>query len=263
LAGLVCLFAGLVKTMINNRRKLTIFVVIAWWLGSSLSGCAARPSTVHTVPSFDGAPSESKPNEFWWAYRFKVFWPRGEEADLAVDLLLAHAVVEPVLREYESKIIYWRFHRRAASDATGHQFSFFFYADPATAAQVLRKIGDSKPLSEALAANLVERAVADDPTRPTRPRVEDLSDPSWSPMLQHNWPAFIMGVSALWLGLIDEAVAEVPADSGEIRALMEHYRQADDRVSLIWYKEGQHAFLHHLNAIFGYKPMLIRKEMSF
>jgi hypothetical protein len=255
--------AGLVKTMNHNHRKLTIFMVIAWLLGSTLCGCAVRGSTPHTVANL-GSPSLGIKNSgFWWAYRFKILWSAGEEPDLAVDVLLAHAVVKPVLREYQGKISYWRFHRRAAPDATGHQFSLLFYADPDTAAEVLGKIGESELLSEALAANMVERVIVDDPTRPTRPGVEDLSDPHWSPVLQRNWPAFIMGVSSLWLGLIEEAVAEVPGDSGELRALLERYRQADARVSSIWYKEGQHAFLHHLNAMFGYKPLLIKKEMSF
>jgi hypothetical protein len=72
-----------------------------------------------------------------------------------------------------------------------------------------------------------------------------------------------MGVSALWLGLIDEAMAENPGEAGEIRALLERYRTADARITTIWNKEGQHAFLHHLNALFGYKPLLIRKEITF
>ena len=105
--------------------------------------------------------------------------------------------------------------------------------------------------------------VADDPATPSRPRVEDFSDPGWSPVLQRNWPSFIMGVSSLWLGLIDDAMAEPSGDSQGIRALLDRYRKADGQVSSIWYKEGQHALLHHLNALFGYKPMLIRKEMSF
>jgi hypothetical protein len=254
---------GLVKTMTNNRRKLTIFVVIAWWLGSTLCGCALRGSTMPAVPVLDVPPPGIQQGGFWWACRFRIPWPAGEEPDLAVDLLLAHAVVQPVLRAYDGKIIYWRFHRRAARDATGHQFSWLFYADPETAKEVLGQIGESELLSEALAAHMIEGVMVDDPGTPARPGVEDLSDPHWSPVLQRNWPAFIMGVSALWLGLIEEAAAEVPGDSGEVRALLERYRQADSRVSAIWYKEGQHAFLHHLNAIFGYKPLLFKKEMSF
>jgi len=258
---LICL----VKSMINKPHKLAVFILSAWLLGLTLCGCAVRGAAPHAAPAFGHLPFGTKENAFWWAYRFKIFWPPGEDEDpdLAADLFLAHAVVQPVLREYESRIIYWRFHRRANRDDAGHQFSFLFYSDPETAAEVFRKIGANKQLSEAQAANIVESAIVDDPARPSRPRIEDTSDAHWSPVLQRTWPSFIMGVSYLWLGLIDEAVAEVPGDSDEIRSLLERYRKADARVTSIWHKEGQHAFLHHLNAIFGYKPMLIKKEMSF
>lgn len=38
---------------------------------------------------------------------------------------------------------------------------------------------------------------------------------------------------------------------------------ADARIAEIWRLEGQHALLHHLNAIFGYKPLTIRKNLTF
>ena len=59
----------------------------------------------------------------------KMTWPLDADAHGAVDLLLAHAVVEPVLRKHAKEIYWWRFHRRALRDKLGHQFSFLFYAD--------------------------------------------------------------------------------------------------------------------------------------
>jgi hypothetical protein len=200
---------------------------------------------------------------YWWSCRFKVVWPPAQDPDFAVDLLLAHAVVGPVLREYGDGMALWRFHRRASRDKTGHQFSFLFHSDSGTAVEVFRKIVQTPTLREALSAGIVETVNVDDPGKPVRPRVEDTSDPSWSPSLQRSWPSFIMGVSSLWLGLIDEATAELPDEGSTIHARLESYRKANTRVTSIWHKEGQHAFLHHLNAIFGYEPMLLKKEMSF
>jgi hypothetical protein len=41
------------------------------------------------------------------------------------------------------------------------------------------------------------------------------------------------------------------------------YRAAERHVSQIWFREGQHAFLHHLSAVFGYRELLIVKPMRF
>jgi hypothetical protein len=34
-------------------------------------------------------------------------------------------------------------------------------------------------------------------------------------------------------------------------------------VDRIWEEEAQHALLHHLNAVFGYRPLMIQKRMRF
>ncbi len=243
--------------------RLTRYVLSACLLGLVISGCAARGPEPHGTATLGYLPHEPRTHTYWWSCRFKIFWPPGEDLNLTADLLLAHAVVQPILRSYQNKMIYWRFHRRAARDDTGHQFSFMFYADPVTAEEVFREIEHNETLKEATAAKIVEKIAVDDVSKPTRPGVADTSDPHWSPTLQRTWPSFIMGVSSLWLGLIDEAVAKVPEEGHDVRALLERYRKADASVTAIWYKEGQHAFLHHLNAVFGYTPLLIRKEMEF
>jgi hypothetical protein len=39
----------------------------------------------------------------------------------------------------------------------------------------------------------------------------------------------------------------------------------DEVVEEMWRQEGSHAFLHHLNAIFGYEPVVVyeRRLMNF
>ena len=248
---------------------LTVLVWGACLLGLTSCACLDRgpalPMAATAPTASDASRCGARDGGYWWSCRFKVSWPPAQDPDFAVDLLLAHAVVGPVLREYDHGMTLWRFHRRAARDKTGHQFSFLFRSDPGTAVEVFRKIVQTPVLREALSAGIVETVNVDDPGKPGRPRVEDTSDPAWPPSLQRSWPSFIMGVSSLWLGLIDEAAAELPADGAGagIHAVLERYRKADTRVTSIWHKEGQHAFLHHLNAIFGYEPMLLRKELSF
>jgi hypothetical protein len=172
-------------------------------------------------------------------------------------------VVKPSLEIYAERLPLWRFHRRAARDASGRQFSFLFYTDPATAKAVYTSL-EARPLLQQLKTQgLITRIVKDDPEHPVRPGIEDTSDPKWSPTLQRHWPAYIMGVSQLWLGLIDDAVAEGPADAPAQDNPMAIYKAAEKRVSQIWFKEGQHAFLHHLSAVFGYRELLIVKPLRF
>ena len=198
----------------------------------------------------------------WWACRFKISWPVETEFNHAADLMLAHAVVGPELKRYSRDLYWWRFHRRAARDETGHQFSFLFYTDANVASGVMENIKQNIILDKMLAEKIVERIIFDDPERPKRHLVEDTSDPNWSLTLQRNWPSFIMGVSALWLGLIDDGMTNI-AIHDDVSIMIKRYESVDTAITNIWRDEGQHALLHHLNAIFGYEPLLIKKEIRF
>jgi hypothetical protein len=127
----------------------------------------------------------------------------------------------------------------------------------------MAEIAESKLLSRIHEANLIKGVIIDDPAQPLLPEIDDTSDPQWSPELRRNWPAFIMGASSLWLGLIDERMPFSPGDDTDINLLLEEYRDVNDKITETWRTEGQHALLHHLNAIFGYEPLHIRKFLTF
>ncbi|GAB6194462.1 hypothetical protein JCM39068_42150 [Desulfocastanea catecholica] len=114
-----------------------------------------------------------------------------------------------------------------------------------------------------MAAKLVEEIITDNPDNPNSSDIASSSDNHWSLDLQRNWPSFIMGVSSLWLGLIDDSFQGSPEDFTDIYQLLEKYREVDAKITEIWKTEGQHALLHHMNALFGYQPLIIRKELSF
>lgn len=243
----------------NRIRWMAALALLCWAWGCSAHRSPPPAASRHALPptfqALEGA--------CWWKCRFKNVWPREGDADLALDLLLAHAVVSPVLEAHAADLPYWRFHRRAVRDNTGHQFTFLFYAKPETAAEVFAEIGRSRVLRQAMAASLVEKVILDDPGRPRPPGIEETSDPRWSPGLRRSWPPFIMGVSALWLGLIADAMDGAPEVPDDPHLLLAAYRKADAEITGIWRNEGQHALLHHLNAVFGYEEMLIRKALSF
>ena len=243
-----------------GRVLLAGLLVLA---GLALAGCVTSPSVGPPPPPTAAVMPAPADELSWWGYRFRIQWPEGASPDWAVDLLLAHAVVKPSLEIYAQRLPFWRFHRRAVRDATGHQFSFLFYTDPATAGAVYASLEASPLLGRLKAQGLITRIVKDDPEHPVRPGIEDTSDTKWSPTLQRHWPAYIMGVSQMWLGLIDDAVAEGPADAPARDNPMVIYRAAERHVSQIWFREGQHAFLHHLSAVFGYRELLIVKPLRF
>lgn len=240
------------------------FILLLIFMGILVSGCSANRRPIENMPVRSISPGFSISGDaYWWRCKFKNVWPEGTEPDLVIDLLLAHAVVAPVLAEHSNEIPYWRFHRRAHRDLAGHQFSFLFYSKAEIAYAVFKEIHQSDVLKRVMTANLVEKVIVDDPSHPQFPSIEDTSDPRWSLNLQKNWPSFIMGVSALWLGLIDDSVQYSPHDFQDAGKLLEKYREAGAAITNTWKTEGQHALLHHLNAVFGYEPMRIYKELSF
>ena len=237
-------------------------MAVAVLLAILLMGCSVPREPVQlrsTPPASSG--SKSLDDSYWWRCNFQIVWPDNEEINWGMDLLLAHAVVSPVLEKRGEDISYWRFHRRAARDNSGHQFSLLFYSTPDTASLVMSDIAESRLLQDAYDADLIKKVIFDDPAHPLQPGIGDASDPHWSPALQRNWPSFIMGTSALWLGLIAEFMEDSPEELTDIHLLLEQYREVDGKITQTWRTEGQHALLHHLNAVFGYQPLSIKKYL--
>ena len=245
------------KLHIRPRWLILLFLFLTCGCGMSTNYVVIGSS--HNFPYGMKAIDDA----FWWRCTFINVWPKNSEADGAVDLLLAHAVVSPILSQYVDDIPYWRFHRRAARDSKGHRFTFLFYSKPEIAFAVFAEIDKSEVLKDSLNANVVRKVVMDNPRHPQLPNIGDTSDRLWSSAVQRNWPSYIMGVSSLWLGLIADYIQNSSKASNDIHELLEAYREADAKITDNWRNEGQHALLHHLNARFGYHPMLMRKELTF
>ena len=200
---------------------------------------------------------------YWWSVRFRIAWPPEDSPRWSIGLLLADIIVEPALIRFHDSIKLWRFHRRAMRDDTGHQFSFIFFSDSTVALEIFKTIKDNQILEELLARELIDEVKTDDINYPVRSKIEAMSDPYWSITLQKAWPAFIMGVSAMWLELINQYVEEGESRDVDMDNLLKRYSDIDKSVGSVWIEEGQHAFFHHLNAIFGYEPLIIRKKVRF
>jgi hypothetical protein len=226
-----------------------------------IAGCAMMgPAKSPETPA--PPPKEIAPSNAWWFAKFRMHWPADEQANWHLDLLIAHKIVAPALTQYNDEIRLWRFHRRAVRDQTGHQFSFIFYASAQTAYQVFNMLGSNKLLSEMKYAGMILNDQYDNTDIITKPRIEDTSDASWPPSIQKNWPYFIMGASQMWLNLISEAIAGAPnSDSPlSLQENEEQYEKANAAISELWQKQGQHAFLHHLSALFGYRAIIFYEK---
>lgn len=242
-------------------RRIAAFAIMV----SLLSACSQHrlPATTDISPMLPSDTKIESEKLSWWKIRFRIAFPKGVERDQAVALLLADTVVGPVLKEHSDQLLWWRFHRRAARDHAGHQFSFMFYSNPNVATQVVFDIEQNMILQSSLQSGLVEQVIYPDTSKPDRPQIEAYSDPAWPLSVQRSWPSYIMGVSAMWLGLIDELKTGGLSDETDVKLLLEQYRAINNQIIDLWYLEGQHALLHHLSAMFGYEPMLIRKGIQF
>jgi len=243
-----------------------ILSLIVWLaVSATLSGCATvEPLSSSDMPSSitDQRPVQPPNGNGWWQARFRIKFDEEKEPLWHVDLLLAHGVIAPVLQELEDDIDLWRFHRRAVQDEGGHQFSLLIFSSPETAANVFTAIKASSLLKKMKYAGMVEDEIYDDTSEIRKPDMKDTSDANWSLTTQKTWPYYIMGISRMWLAMIEEIVRQnpVPENFTSIDQLEDYYRGINEAINRIWHEEGSHAFLHHLRALFGYEPVVIYEQ---
>jgi predicted small lipoprotein YifL len=251
--------------MSGLKRRLgpiSILGLAAVFVILGMAGCGSIGSL--KLPGA-GAAAPGRSDKGWWYASFKINWPQDEDLALDTDLLIAHRIISPVLDRYKKDIPLWRFHRRAVRDDAGHRFSFIFYTSAATARKIYAAIDSSAVLKLMRAEGVITKVLFDDINSNQRPCIESASDPGWSVPIQKAWPYFIMGVSQTWLDLISQYAEDgrrKPLSPAEMRAF---YREINQEVESTWKNEGGHAFLHHLNALFGYGPVNLRGkiEMNF
>ena len=246
----------------RSRHSLKWPMVLSAILLVLATGCttAGRPRPASTPPAATVGRLQTDALGWWYA-RFRIQWPEDAEPRWHMDVLLATEILAPIIEEYRDEMALWRFHRRAARDASGHQFSFIFYTPPETAARINEAIRASVLVGELEARGELLEVVLDDVKTLKKPHMEDTSDPNWSPMLQRSWPYFIMGVSELWLTLVTQVVeSHASGAPREPEEKVDFYHQVDRAVQTLWQQEGGHALLHHLNAIFQYEPLMVNRR---
>ncbi len=225
-------------------------------LVAAMSGCT-------TLPSPDGpaatdpveAPRSDAPPR-WWYLRFRLNGTQENEVASYLDALIADQIVAPAIARHQDDIALWRFHRRWPQDATGHQFSFIFFAPPRPAGELIEDI-ERTPLLRTLAdEGYLAGFRVDRPPEGLATDPAATSDRVWPLAVQREWPKFIMGASRMWLGLVQAEAAKHPELD-----LHPRYQRVEQALDELWFNQGNHAFFHHLSALFGYKPVrILRRE---
>lgn len=244
------------------KRLTGIFLLLVIITGCSSFGRIhtqeIKPLKMRELPSGHG----------WWFARFRMHWPPDTKPIWYLDLYLAHQVILPKLEQYKQDINLWRFHRRAGRDGAGRQFSFIFYSSPQTARHIFNALQSDPLVAYLKTEGVLDHDVYDDPSQINRPNIEDTGDENWPTSIQKTWPYYIMGASQMWLNLIAETAAEKLTEGPppvSIAKIESFYRQVDETITELWQQEGRHAFMHHLNALFEYKPLIYfeKKHMTF
>ena len=248
-------------SLLTKRLNLAVFLLFSYFL----SACSVQPvstgvSNYHILSPETLAGDIAESPHYWWYARFKMVWQEEVSSpDFSSNLIIAHQIINPVLENHHEDIKLWRFHRRAAKDSAGHQFSFIFYATQENARKVFQQI-NSNPLSARLInEKIIEKIYLDKPDKPKRPNIEDTSDKSWSLTIQKSWPYYIMGVSILWLDLLNQETIQEQLDASKAIKLQQvQYQKINEKITRQWKLQGKHAFFHHISGIFGYEAIEVR-----
>lgn len=195
----------------------------------------------------------------WQNFRFRIHTPENENPKWWTDIFIIDTIVRDILSANGDEITLWRVHRRSARDNTGHQLTFHCYMDDALVSSISDAITQSEAFDFLRNHQLLREYLHD---QAQSENIEDTSDGSWSVELRKSWPYYIHGVSLMLLDLIGQIKTRVASDIPSISsstALAEvesFYVGLNGKLTVVWQQEGSHAFFHHINALFGYVPLI-------
>lgn len=244
--------------MSDSKVFIRIFLLFAVF---TLSACTRMAPVNTPSTAFPGANQlATQGPASWWTIAFHMRWDFEQQPIWHMDALLAAQICAPALAAHAQTIQLWRFHRRAVHDAAGHRFALIIYSDAASAKALFDQMAHNPLLKEVQVTGLVRSLTISEVNQPPRPPIAQTSDNNWPAEIQVSWPWFIMGVSQTWLKLIEAVSADNPhQDGANLPLLLDYYQTINERVTTLWREQGQHAYLHHLNALFGYQPLVIRE----
>lgn len=193
----------------------------------------------------------------WWQIAFHRPYTSDDEIQWQYDAFIALKVLKPII-DSEKSIQLWRFHRRAADDKSGHNFSFIFYATRKVGEAVYQQVSQHVAVKKLLNNHYIEGLNFYNINEELRSDIGATSDKNWPVELQKTWPYFIMGVSQTWLGLVEYYYNQLEIeDNMDVETQLNRFKQVSASIDDLWKNTGAHAFLHHLNALFAYQELYI------
>lgn len=189
----------------------------------------------------------------WSAVRFTISWDKSSDPEWYIGTLIAGEVISPLLRKEQQKIIFWRIHRRAVDDKTGHVFSFIFYSSQVDAALIYQRFRDTKLIAQLRHQQLLLK-VTYDALDNRQTNLADSSDPAWPETIRSSWPFFMMGASQMWL----EQIRIFKKETLNEPDMQQRYQLIQSKMTELWQRQGGHALMHHLNALYAYQPVLVQ-----
>ena len=235
--------------MVRNLLVCVLFLFV--------TGCSVRRG----MPL--GEPVSPEDGASWHQVRTYFSWPAGEEINFIDPMIVAHRVFKPVLAQSAREIYLWRFHQRALRDAGGKQITFFIFTTPKHFSAIENEVRENTILQQMMADGVIQRLESGVVQVSNPHMLAGISDEKWPEQLQDAWPLYANGASAAWLALVDSFAAERCADDAPYSALKGCFQKVAADVDVNWRMHGQHAFFHHLSAIFGYRPVYMRKDLVF
>ncbi len=191
----------------------------------------------------------------WHFINFKIKWNKKFPINFFIDLLIIDLLISPTIEKFKPKLILWRLHRSATEG--GHILRFIFYTTPEVSKNILENIEANK-LYAFIKENYLEDLIKQEGSQ----KIEGAGDGNWPQEINKSWPYYIMGVSNMFIKLVEEVkegITDQPKENNK-EELEIYYKEVEKKIDEIWLNHGCHAFIHHLSAIIGYKPVILQRR---
>jgi hypothetical protein len=193
----------------------------------------------------------------WYEFNFGVSWDRKQEPKTWVDIFIIDTIIREVIYQKKSEIVLWSVHRRWFNDQHGHELTFNCFINDKTANEIEKSIKSNNTFkilqNNSLFVNDLKAVLKGADNRSLT------NGENWPDELKEAWPQYINGCCRMILLLIEKIKSgrNIPTD---IQSAEQFYSRINNELIGMWQRFGGVAFFHHLTAIFGYSPLLIRPQ---
>lgn len=207
---------------------------------------------------------QSKPNNAssgWWEVRFIVAHSQEQIPNWHIDALIAHETLKPILIKTRDSILFWRIHRVYHSEEGGHQFNLKFFCDKNIAGDIYEAIKRDKTIKALINTDRVIK-ITYTSRRKINANISGTSDQNWDSSIQESWPHYAMGLSEMWLQLIEliKPHAQQEESAEGISSLIGKYEAIHNHLLGLWQNNGGHAVMHMSHSIMGWVPVHVQSR---